>query len=751
MRQRWTLLALSLCACGTPTDDVVDSPDPGADLQAAFPVQGVDDAGFLVTLQGHLGLGGAAAADEVHAFLAGNAVALGLRADLADLVLDREVQDLGGTTLRYHQIVDGIPVFEGEVVAGLDPAGALIHVRSDYDRLAAAIATRPAVSADDAVRLAGAELGVALSRGTAPELVIVRGDKRAPGPHLAWKVGADVRSPRGDWLIFVDAVGGSIVRVIDMLKSAGAPCAPCNPATDSGCGRLFHDNPVDLTDDTSLRDTSNVDSSQVGCVLGNLTSGTDLTGTYVNTSITNTPRATPPYNYLRSANEPFVDEVTVYYHLNRAHKRLETLGYPAVMSFSINTDAHDPTLGENAHYVPSTKILEFGVGGVDDALDPDVAYHEYGHAIQDNQVPGYGAQEEGGAAGEGFGDYWSVGTTDDSYVPVLGVPCIGTWDATAYLPYTGAPGTGCLRRLDGTKQYPRDQDFEVHDDGEMWSAALWRLRAVLGPDITDGLVIKSHTFLTTSARFINLADAVQSADAALYGGAHAAAIDTAFKAGGIPRTGTAGTASGTISNTAFACGITTYANLAYKECTYTQPGALWMRFHFSAFNTEAGWDFAYVSDANFRQVQALSGNLGASNTAVVNGDTIVLRFKADTTITKPGFTINRVEYRQGCTGNAQCSDGNACNGAEVCSAGLCGAGTPPVCNDGSTCTTDSCRPGVGLRVHPGRERHVVRERRRVRRDRDLPGRRVHGRDPAVLRRRQRLHRRIFFLKITLLS
>jgi hypothetical protein len=34
-----------------------------------------------------------------------------------------------------------------------------------------------------------------------------------------------------------------------------------------------------------------------------------------------------------------------------------------------------------------------------------VIVHELGHAIQDDQVPGFGNSEEGGAMDEGFGDY----------------------------------------------------------------------------------------------------------------------------------------------------------------------------------------------------------------------------------------------------------------------------------------------------------------------------------------------------------
>ncbi len=46
----------------------------------------------------------------------------------------------------------------------------------------------------------------------------------------------------------------------------------------------------------------------------------------------------------------------------------------------------------------------------------------------------------------------------------------------------------------------------------------------------------------------------------------------------------------------------------------------------------------------------------------------------------------------GCTSDAQCSDGLFCNGAETCNlgTGVCESGTAPNCNDGVSCTNDSC-------------------------------------------------------------
>jgi hypothetical protein len=49
-----------------------------------------------------------------------------------------------------------------------------------------------------------------------------------------------------------------------------------------------------------------------------------------------------------------------------------------------------------------------------------------------------------------------------------------------------------------------------------------------------------------------------------------------------------------------------------------------------------------------------------------------------------------------CTNNAQCDDGNACNGAETCVMGRCQGGTPLTCDDGDACNgIETCDPRMG--------------------------------------------------------
>ena len=76
--------------------------------------------------------------------------------------------------------------------------------------------------------------------------------------------------------------------------------------------------------------------------------------------------------------------------------------------------------------------------------------------------------------------------------------------------------------------------------------------------------------------------------------------------------------------------------------------------HFASFDTEADADLVRISDGDYRQVQTLSGAPFASPaealSAAVNGDTIVVRFKADPSSTGGGFAIDEVRYANSSAG-----------------------------------------------------------------------------------------------------
>jgi Zn-dependent metalloprotease len=176
--------------------------------------------------------------------------------------------------------------------------------------------------------------------------------------------------------------------------------------------------------------------------------------------------------------------------------------------------------------------LRFGKGGVDDAEDAEVILHEYGHAIHDGSGFVFGS-EEAGAISEGFGDYWAVDFSDivakRMGVPELEpLPCVMDWDATFYT----STVPHCLRRLDTNLHYPADLDGEVHDDGRIWSRALWDIHESVKNPMADTIILKGQIGFTGKT-MTDLANSTISTAQSLYGSSVAAKVRAAFHARGI--------------------------------------------------------------------------------------------------------------------------------------------------------------------------------------------------------------------------
>jgi hypothetical protein len=229
-----------------------------------------------------------------------------------------------------------------------------------------------------------------------------------------------------------------------------------------------------------------------------------------------------------------------YGHIDRFQRYMQSLGFTGAAG--VNAEPQDvytlPVQGfDNSFYQPSNDLLLFGAGGVDDGEDAEVILHEYGHAVHDAQVKGWGAHHEGGAMGEGFGDWLAANYYARDHSGGFQDTCIMDWDATSY----SSAKPPCLRRIDTTKTYPKSMtNSSVHADGEIWSAFLWDLRSKLGTtpaEKTDNsmkLVLSSHEFLTTTARFSHAVAALRQAAVALGKPEWLPLIDETATARGLP-------------------------------------------------------------------------------------------------------------------------------------------------------------------------------------------------------------------------
>jgi len=243
-------------------------------------------------------------------------------------------------------------------------------------------------------------------------------------------------------------------------------------------------NPVQSSGDQTLTDQKDSDaavpaSAYATVPLRNLDGSGYLRGKWANVqSSTGTPAfsTTNTFNYTRHQDQ--FEQVMGYFWVNQAQEYLQSLGFgstlPGIVKqpFDVKIDQYG---GDNSYQTSKPYRIRLGKGGVDDAEDAEVIVHEYGHAVHESQVPGFGSTLDAGSIGESFGDYLAVSVglaAAGQYGWPVGAEqaCPMDWDATSY---TAAPH--CIRRFD-TGMTVKTREGEVHADGQIWSQALWEIR-----------------------------------------------------------------------------------------------------------------------------------------------------------------------------------------------------------------------------------------------------------------------------------
>jgi hypothetical protein len=333
----------------------------------------------------------------------------------------------------------------------------------------------------------------------------------------------------------------AVLAVLCTAALAGTSTAAQAANTTSATGTVFFPNPVQQLGLENLTDNKDADYAALAPAYRQVTltfldgSGT-LTGTYVRVK-SNTGQAATYTNgafptFHRDADQ--FEQIMGYYWVTTAQEYLQHLGFGSsrrpVNQRQIELRI-DQFGGDNSFFRDDKANITVGKGGVDDAEDAEVIVHEYGHSVQDGQVPGFGTNLESGSIGEAFSDYLAVVVTSwKAGVPTLTPEaCIADWDSVSYT----STVPHCLRRLDGTKHYPEDVVGEVHADGEIWSRALWDIRVALGDTKASTLIVEAQFDFTPDTSFANAATATVNAAQRLYGASAARAVRSAFQARGI--------------------------------------------------------------------------------------------------------------------------------------------------------------------------------------------------------------------------
>jgi zinc metalloprotease ZmpB len=330
--------------------------------------------------------------------------------------------------------------------------------------------------------------------------------------------------------------------VLALATAALASGGLASSTSSTGTGSVFASNPVQSLGDESLMDQKDSDAAVPAAAyhtvqLTNLDGSGYLQGEYANVYSSTGSRAFSPANtFAYTRHQDQFEQVMAYYWITQAQRYIHSLGFGVTRRGIDNRPQAvriDQWGADNSFATDHPKNeLRFGKGGVDDAEDAEVILHEYGHAIHFSQNFSF-ASEEAGAISEGFGDYWAV-TVSDVVDQNLGVPqleplpCVADWDSTSYT--RGVPH--CLRRVDEDLHYPADLDGEVHDDGQIWSRALWGIRQSLGHVRADTIILQG-SFDFPGTTMPDLANRTVAAARQLYGNGVANTVRQVFVSRGI--------------------------------------------------------------------------------------------------------------------------------------------------------------------------------------------------------------------------
>ena len=313
----------------------------------------------------------------------------------------------------------------------------------------------------------------------------------------------------------------------------------------TGTGSVFKENPIttqtlstvtlnNLTDNSSSLEGDYGKPYNANC-LETAEDTSDLSG------LSTASSSSRDYSYT-SINDNRLEEVMVYYHLNRMHDTLKsTFGFISLdnqMPMFVNAqDPNSPSRGyDNAFYsrddnFSSTGYLLFGCGNEFNnlGLDADVITHEYGHAVLDHIQPELYEVVEHNYSGA---IHESVGDTMASYFDGNGI--IGEWGLTSKF------GSGDFsRNMDNTRKYPDDiyEPFsgvsEVHYTGEILNGVYWDIKDAVGSDTAFQVFFSAINLLPNDANFFDMRDAWVEADSITYSGANKDSIEAGFANRGI--------------------------------------------------------------------------------------------------------------------------------------------------------------------------------------------------------------------------
>ncbi len=140
-----------------------------------------------------------------------------LKVNSANLKLKKFDSDRDNYYVAYQQYYEDIPVYRGLVGLTIDGYGRILIIGSDFQQ-GINISTIPKISKGDAIRIAKEDVNFNNKEDKIKEISLMIIPKEDGRYTLVWNVFVVTESPLGDWIFFIDAFSGKIIKKHNGIK-----------------------------------------------------------------------------------------------------------------------------------------------------------------------------------------------------------------------------------------------------------------------------------------------------------------------------------------------------------------------------------------------------------------------------------------------------------------------------------------------------------------------------------------------------
>ena len=517
--------------------------------------------------------------------------------DIRGLRLISRQNAAGLNVLRFEQTLRGVSVFEGDVRVAIDPDGRVVQAGAGDVIPRLEVNTNPRLTPREALERAFRILGID-GPETWDQLTIEadrasfrnpKGDGysnitvelslfpvTAASAVLAYRLYLEVDS--GHWYeMLVDADDGKLLFRYNLYQNIGqarvwreshekgprqlvtfpAAWLPAGSTVTTGNNvEAYLDIDGDNAPDTAAAPNVQAGHAQAANQLFDFAAGEGTTGqdprSFKAASVTSL------FYFTNLAHDYYYD---LGFTEEAGNFQDDNLGHGGKGGDSLRAEAQDGSTTNNANFATPpdgtrprlqggifSRSTESPTDDLDFSYDGQGIFHEYGHGLSNRLVGGLSGMSclrgtQSAAMGEGWSDYFAASYFNN---PVFG----------SYISQNRFRG---IRResYDGNRLTYEDlgyDDYEAHNDGEIWGATLWDIRTALGQKVTDQLVVDALKLTPCTPSMIDARDAILVADQNANGGANQDALWRIFarRGMGLAASGTdGGSTVGTVNTTSY--------------------------------------------------------------------------------------------------------------------------------------------------------------------------------------------------------